>query len=111
MAKRETFISLGDTIVLSIISQTFTLPEKVIVFTLNDVRAADVPEDWDPKVYLNPTKLTIPQFNFRVGFSINDRWTISGGWDHMKYKILQEQIVDIDGFIDPLCIRGICRSL
>lgn len=70
-------------------------------FVLNDVIANDVPEEWDPKVYLDPKQLTIPQFNFRIGYSINDRWTISGGWDHMKYKILQNQHVDIDGFIDP----------
>lgn len=68
-------------------------------FWLRDVRASDMPEAFDPQVYFNITKLTIPQFNFRVGYSLNDRWTISGGWDHMKYKLIQNQVVDIDGYI------------
>ena len=68
-------------------------------FTLHDVRAHDLPEEWDAKVYLNPTKLTIPQFNFRVGYFITDKISISGGWDHMKYRINEYQRVRITGEI------------
>ena len=70
-------------------------------FTLKQVVATDVPEEWDAKVYLNPVMFTVPQFNFRLGYFLNDKVTISGGWDHMKYKLLGNQVVRIDGFIDP----------
>ena len=69
-------------------------------FTLYDVRAHDLPEEWDAKVYLNPTQLTIPQFNFRIGYFLTDKWHISGGWDHMKYRINEHQQVKIAGQID-----------
>jgi len=70
-------------------------------FTLHDVKAYDSPEAWDPKVYLNPTKLTIPQFNFRLGYFIKDRIAISGGWDHMKYRLAVPQVARISGSISP----------
>jgi hypothetical protein len=69
-------------------------------FTLYDAVALDMPEEWDASVYLNPRKLTIPQFNFRVGFFITDRNSISFGWDHMKYKLVTNQEVRISGNID-----------
>lgn len=68
-------------------------------FTLHDVRAHDLPEEWDAKVYLNPTQLTIPQFNFRIGYFITDKISISGGWDHMKYRIDEFQQVKVTGEI------------
>ena len=70
-------------------------------FTLYDVEADDDPEEFDAKVYLNPLKFTIPQFNFRLGYYIKENLSISMGWDHMKYIITVPQTVDIDGYIDP----------
>ncbi|NNE56370.1 MAG: hypothetical protein HKN32_10135 [Flavobacteriales bacterium] len=70
-------------------------------FTLYDVHATDIPEPFDAKVYLNPLKLTIPQFNFRLGYYINDKVAISAGWDHMKYKLFTNQVVKIEGYISP----------
>jgi hypothetical protein len=70
-------------------------------FTLVDVRADDMPEKWDPAIYLNPAQLAVPQFNFRMGYFIDDKHSISLGWDHMKYKLVQHQLVQVDGYIDP----------
>ncbi|NQX92908.1 MAG: hypothetical protein HRT74_12440 [Flavobacteriales bacterium] len=69
-------------------------------FTLYEVRAHDLPEKWDTSVYLNPTKLTIPQFNFRIGYFLDDKWCLSLGWDHMKYRINEFQRVRMSGTID-----------
>ena len=71
-------------------------------FTIYNVRAQDVPEQWDPAVYLNPKALTIPQFNFRAGWFINEKLSFSAGWDHMKYRISRYQRVRISGTIDAL---------
>jgi hypothetical protein len=68
-------------------------------FTLHDARAEDMPESWDPDVYLNPTQFTVPQFNFRMGYYFNKNTAISGGWDHMKYHLIPYQMVDMSGTI------------
>jgi hypothetical protein len=69
-------------------------------FTLHDVRAEDMPEKFNPDVYFNVQQLTIPQFNFRAGYYIGKNTSISAGWDHMKYHIIQTQLVTIDGEIE-----------
>lgn len=69
-------------------------------FTLYDVSATDDPSAFEADVYFNPAKLTIPQFNFRVGVLVN-KWAYSIGWDHLKYRIRQGQTVKITGYISP----------
>lgn len=68
-------------------------------FTLFDVSAHDAPTRYESKTYLNPLRFTIPQFDFRVGFFLNENTSISGGWDHMKYVVTQRQRVRIDGTV------------
>lgn len=70
-------------------------------FTMYDVYARDMPEPFDSKVYFGITQLTIPQFNFRAGLFITDRSSVSIGWDHMKYRLIDWQRIVIDGYIDP----------
>lgn len=70
-------------------------------FTLYDVDAEDIPEEYSTKVYLNPKQFTVPQFNFRAGYYFRENTAISLGWDHMKYHIIPTQLVVIDGYIDP----------
>jgi hypothetical protein len=69
-------------------------------FTLYDVQASDrqTPIGFDP--YLNPAKLTVPQTNFRAGYFISDHYCITGGFDHMKYVMVQDQTVKINGEIN-----------
>lgn len=66
-------------------------------FTLYDVSAHDKPRGWTID-YINPTKLTIPQTNFRMGYFINDHYNISIGFDHMKYVMFQDRAVNSSGF-------------
>ena len=68
-------------------------------FTLKEVVAADRPTDFTIENYLGPTHVTIPQFNFRIGYCLSDHWDLSFGMDHMKYVMVQDQLVQIDGTI------------
>lgn len=68
-------------------------------FTLNDVEAHDKPKGWHID-YINPTRMTIPQTNVKVGYFVSEKYTVSLGLDHMKYVMTQDQPVKIDGTID-----------
>ncbi|HKX86425.1 MAG TPA: hypothetical protein VJL37_07120 [Flavobacterium sp.] len=65
-------------------------------FTLYDVEAHDKPKGWHVD-YINPTRMTIPQTNLRIGYFINDHYNISIGVDHMKYVMYQDKVVDYTG--------------
>ncbi len=68
-------------------------------FTLHDAEAHDSPEPWGD-AYYDPLRFTIPQFNFRIGYQISDKYSISGGWDHMKYVVSRKQTVEVSGYIN-----------
>ena len=69
-------------------------------FTLGGAKAHNRPE-LDPKVYFNPSKITIPQFNARVGYYFKDHWAFSFGYDHMKYIFADRNEVTLSGVINP----------
>ncbi len=68
-------------------------------FTVYDVTAKDRPTklDW---VYINPGTLSIPQYNYRVGFGITRRLYISLGMDHLKYVVDKGQSTTISGVVN-----------
>lgn len=68
-------------------------------FTIYDVEAHDRPKGWHID-YINPTRMTIPQTNFRMGYYISDKYNISVGLDHMKYIMTQDQTVNMNGYIN-----------
>lgn len=68
-------------------------------FTLHDVQANDRQSKLSWK-YLDIGQISIPQYNFRVGYFIKDNYSISIGWDHMKYVMDIPQKVAITGYID-----------
>lgn len=49
--------------------------------------------------YLDITTLYVPQYNFRMGYYLNDHWSLSFGNDHMKYVVQQNQTVNMSGYI------------
>ena len=69
-------------------------------FTLDKVHAKDRQSVWDPNIYLNPGNATIPQYNFRMGYFIGKKYSLSLGIDHMKYVVVQGLTVPINGKID-----------
>lgn len=69
-------------------------------YTLYDMPASDMPEKVTVENYLDPEYVTVPQFNARLGFYITDKYVVSAGWDHMKYKTQNGATVIITGTID-----------
>ena len=68
-------------------------------FTLHDVAAQDkVAKGF--RTYVDPATITIPQYNFRIGYFINDKYDISIASDHMKYVMKSYQTVKMDGYIN-----------
>ncbi|MFV8346357.1 hypothetical protein [Flavobacterium sp. ZB4P13] len=66
-------------------------------FTLENVQAHDKPKGWHVD-YINPARMTIPQTNFRLGYFINDHYSVAIGVDHMKYVMTQNKAVNINGY-------------
>ncbi len=69
-------------------------------FELKEVVAKDRPTEFAVDPYFHPGRFTIPQTNFRLGYFINSNWNISFGVDHMKYVVQNDQLVEINGYID-----------
>lgn len=68
-------------------------------FTLFDVVATDR-QTPNLDEYVKPGTITIPQYNARIGYFFNEKYSISIGNDHMKYVMKTGQQAIIDGFID-----------
>lgn len=68
-------------------------------FTLDNVIAKDRQSPFSAKLYFTPNTITIPQYNFRIGYFFHDKYNISFGADHMKYVMQSYQTVKIDGHI------------
>lgn len=69
-------------------------------FVLEGAEAIDKqpPFAFDP--YFHPTKITIPQTNFKVGYYFSPLWDLSLGFDHMKYVLRQGQTLNISGTVN-----------
>ena len=68
-------------------------------FTIKDATARDKPKGWHLD-YINPTRMTIPQTNFKIGYFISNKYSISIGLDHMKYVMEREKYRALDGYIN-----------
>lgn len=68
-------------------------------FTVYDMTAHDKPKGWHID-YINPARMTIPQTNFRFGYFFSDHYSVSIGWDHMKYVMSQYQTANVSGYIN-----------
>lgn len=68
-------------------------------FTLDDVEAFDRPTPFNAHDYFNPAQITIPQFNFRLGYFFHENYNVSLGFDHMKYVVKPYQTVNMNGEI------------
>jgi hypothetical protein len=74
-------------------------------FTLVMAKAHDKP-DLDA-VYKNPLELSIPQYNYRIGFYLNKKHTkaIELNFDHIKYVVTDYQNVRVRGRISGIEIN------
>ena len=68
-------------------------------FTVHAAAAHDKPKGWHID-YLNPSRITIPQTNFKMGYFFSDHYCVTIGVDHMKYVMTQEQTALVSGTIN-----------
>ena len=68
-------------------------------FTLNDTVAKDRQSPFSYNNYFKWDRITIPQTNTKIGYFVDDNYSISFGVDHMKYVMQIGQTVKIDGTI------------
>jgi hypothetical protein len=68
-------------------------------FTIHKVIAKDRQSPIEARTYLKLSRLTIPQYNFRIGYFIKSNYNVSFGIDHMKYVVQQNQTVKVSGNI------------
>jgi hypothetical protein len=54
--------------------------------------------------------MTIPQTNLRLGYFINDHYSIAIGVDHMKYVMTQGQTANIKGTISAGTFDGVYNN-
>ncbi|MEY3236160.1 MAG: hypothetical protein RI883_261 [Bacteroidota bacterium] len=70
-------------------------------FNLKGVRATDSKTPFQPSIYFNPAKLTLLQYNVRVGYYIREGLAVAIGFDHMKYAFSDKNEVALSGTINP----------
>jgi hypothetical protein len=58
-------------------------------FKINNIAATDNPLNVSSE-YVQPDAITVPQFNYRIGYYLNDKTFVSFGSDHMKYGMLKQ---------------------
>lgn len=75
-------------------------------FTLHRARAHDKP-DFDA-IYKKPAEISIPQYNYRIGFYLNKKRTkaIEINFDHIKYVVTDGQKVRVTGTINQQPVNG-----
>ncbi len=69
-------------------------------FTIEDAQAVDRPSPFDPAIYFSPGKISIPQYNVRLGWEKKTRhgyWGLELGQDHMKWVFQNTETYTITG--------------
>jgi hypothetical protein len=56
-------------------------------FSIKDVAGSDAPLPFDPGQQLNPLKATAGQYNIRFGYYLKNHYSLSFGYDKLKYKV------------------------
>ncbi|GAA4238239.1 membrane protein [Postechiella marina] len=68
-------------------------------FTIKNATADDKGKGWHID-YINPTRLTIPQTNAKLGYFISDKYSVALGLDHMKYVMTRNKYRAVEGYIN-----------
>ena len=69
-------------------------------FVLDNVQAKDRQTKFSFKEYLFITQLSVPQTNVKLGYFVNDHYSIASGFDHMKYVVVIDQTTTMSGHIN-----------
>jgi len=75
-------------------------------FTLHHAKAKDKPDF--ATIFKRPLQVSIPQYNYRLGFYLNKHHTksIELNFDHIKYVVTDGQTVGVSGVIDGKQVNG-----
>ena len=79
-------------------------------FTLFKAKGKDRQEEFALNPFLHPGELTIPQYNFRIGYFFNSHYNLSFGIDHMKYIFIEDTEHSSLGFFCNNSIK-ICATV
>lgn len=63
-------------------------------YTFVKVLAADKP-GWNEGIFNKA--ISIPQYNYRLGYFFKDNWAFEVNFDHTKYQVKQDQLLHIKG--------------
>jgi len=69
-------------------------------FILADVVAKDRQSPFKFATYFHPSKITIPQYNVKIGYFFHQNYSVTLGTDHMKYVVQGDQSVKVTGQIN-----------
>jgi hypothetical protein len=76
---------------------TFHTPNGT--FTIHDAVGYDRPTKFGI-AYLDPTQMSKPQYNIRIGYQFNEKWAVEIGQDHMKWVFDPSRQYKITGDYD-----------
>ncbi len=67
-------------------------------FKFIHAEAHEKPDMWD---FYGPVRLTVPQYDLKMGYYFNDKHDlgIELGWNHLKYVVTDNQIIHVQGEI------------
>ena len=68
--------------------------------TFYQVKARDKPYPFVLKNYVDPVSISVAQYNYRVGYCLNERIGFSFGLDHLKYILDNSQFARVSGYIN-----------
>lgn len=66
-------------------------------YTLYNTLASDHP-GWNEGLFNRA--LTIPQYNYRLGYFFKDNWAIEANFDHTKFVVAENQLLHAKGMMD-----------
>ncbi|RFM28783.1 hypothetical protein DXN05_08375 [Deminuibacter soli] len=66
-------------------------------FAFVNVMASDKP-GWDKGIFNQA--ISIPQYNYRVGYFFKDDWAFEINFDHTKYQVNENQLIHVKGTMD-----------
>ncbi len=64
------------------------------------VKARDKPYPFNLKNYVDPNSITVAQYDYRVGYCLNEKIGFSFGLDHMKYILDNSQFARVSGYMN-----------
>jgi len=70
-------------------------------FSMKGAKAHDAPFSLDPGQQLNPLRATAGQYNVRIGYYFKNHYSISFGYDKLKYVLQDGDQVLLTGQLNP----------